>query len=160
MAARPLRPTLAVGAVIFDGDGRVVLVQRGKPPLEGRWTLPGGSVELAESLQEATAREAAEETGLIVDVGPLVEIYEHVSTDPDGVIEFHYVILDYVCRLTGGTLRAASDARDAAFAAEADFDRYRVSPATRAVIDRARRVKWSEPGHLLPRLTRVVRDAR
>jgi 8-oxo-dGTP diphosphatase len=132
-------PVLAVGAVVFDEAGRVVLVKRGKPPLEGRWTLPGGSVEVGETLAEATAREVIEETGLVVDVGPLVEVYEHRSSI-DGALAFHYVILDYVCRLVGGTLAPGSDARDAAFVDADAFAHYDLTAATRRVIEQARGV--------------------
>lgn len=156
MSERPLRPVLAIGAVMFDDDGRVVLVQRGKAPLEGRWTLPGGSVELAEPIRAAVARETQEETGLVVEVGPLVEVYEHVSHGADGLLAFHYVILDYACRIMGGVLAAGSDARDAAFVAPADFDRYRVNDATRGVIARARAVDWSERNLATARLTPIV----
>lgn len=138
MTAPLTRPTLAVGAVIFDEGGRVALVCRGKPPLAGTWTLPGGSVELAESVREATAREVLEETGLVVEVGPLVEVYEHVSRGTDESVTFHYVILDHLCWSTGGTLQAGSDAAAAAFVAAHDFDAYNVGTATRSVVARAR----------------------
>lgn len=141
-------PVVAVGGVVFDEAGRVVLVKRGKPPLEGRWTLPGGAVEAGESLADATAREVLEETGLIVEVGPLVEVYEHRSSI-DGALAFHYVILDYVCRPAGGRLVAGSDAHDARFLGPEQFDAYDLTAATREVIQRARAVlgehDWTGP---------------
>jgi ADP-ribose pyrophosphatase YjhB (NUDIX family) len=158
MAASPVRPTIAVGAVILDEAARVVLVRRSKPPLAGCWTIPGGAVEIAEPLAAAAEREALEETGLDVEVGPLVEVHEHVSSDAAGQIEFHYVILDYVCRIRGGSLAAGSDAADAVFVAEADLDQYLVNDATRAVVRRALEVRWPEPGRHPARLTRNVPD--
>jgi ADP-ribose pyrophosphatase YjhB (NUDIX family) len=137
IAASVVRPTLAVGAVIFLHDG-VVLVRRAKPPLAGHWTLPGGSVELAETLAEATVREVVEETGLAVTVRGLVDVYEHVSRDPEGTVVFHYVILDYLCDQQGGVLSAGSDASGVAAVREGDFDRYGVDEATRRVVARAR----------------------
>jgi 8-oxo-dGTP diphosphatase len=153
----PIRPTVAVGAVIFVGE-KVVLVRRAKAPLAGHWTLPGGSLELGETLAQATAREAAEETGLHVSVGGLVEIYEHVSHDADQAIAFHYVILDYLCAPTGGALAAGSDASDVAAVAESDFDSYGVNEATRRVIRRARLISSAEPGRGSFRLSPVVHD--
>ena len=145
-APGPVRPMLAVGAVIFDGDA-VVLVQRAKAPLAGHWTLPGGSVEVGETLAQAVVREVAEETGLIVTAGDLVEVYEHVSTADDGGILFHYVILDYLCHATGGQLSAGSDALAAAFVPVSEFDRYAVNEATRRVIGLGRRKAGErEPG--------------
>jgi ADP-ribose pyrophosphatase len=155
--AHMVRPTVAVGAVIFVED-KIVLVRRAKAPLAGHWTLPGGSLETGETLAEATAREAAEETGLQVSVHGLVEIYEHVSHAADGEIAFHYVILDYLCEPVGGVLAAGSDASDVAAVAEADFDRYRVNDATRRVVRQARLLAGAEHGSHAFRLKPVVHD--
>jgi len=102
-------PVVAVGAFVFDRDGRVLLVQRGRPPGEGLWTVPGGRLEPGETLVQGVAREVREETGLIVEVGVLACVVEHIS---DG---YHYVILDYLARPIGGTLAAATDVTDAKF---------------------------------------------
>src|SRR3977135_2354347 len=109
----PERPIVAVGAVIVDGD-RVLLVKRGQEPLKGEWSLPGGAVEIGETLEEAIRREVREETCLDVEVGPIVDVLDRIRYDPDGRIKFHYVLVDFLCRPLGGTLQGASDAEEAA----------------------------------------------
>jgi len=104
----PAAPLVGVGAVIVD-SGRVLLVQRGTEPALGRWSIPGGLVEVGESLSEAAAREAREETGLQVQPIELIELLDRIHRDGDRV-RYHYVIADYLCRVVGGTLNAASDA--------------------------------------------------
>jgi 8-oxo-dGTP diphosphatase len=104
----PSCPLIGVGAVVVHED-RVLVVQRGNPPLKGHWTLPGGVLELGETLAEGVAREVREETGLIVEPVELVELLDRIHKQDDR-IQFHYVIADYLCRVTGGALLAASDA--------------------------------------------------
>src|SRR5512140_3693988 len=104
---------VGVGAVIVDDGGRVLLVQRGQPPLLGEWSLPGGAVEVGETLAAAIQREVFEETGLVVAVGPIVEVLDRMHADVDGRVEYHYVLVDYLCSVAGGQLRADSDAADA-----------------------------------------------
>jgi 8-oxo-dGTP diphosphatase len=104
----PEVPLVGVGAVVVD-ENRVLLVRRGHEPLKGRWSLPGGLLELGESLQDGVVREVREETGLIVEPVELVELLDRIHRD-DERVRFHYVIADYLCRVTGGALRAASDA--------------------------------------------------
>ncbi|MCC7009267.1 MAG: NUDIX hydrolase [Acidobacteria bacterium] len=132
----PDRPIACVGAVILAGDG-VVLVRRGHPPLVGRWTLPGGALDLGESLRDGVRREAREETGLTVDVGPLVDVVDHVSTDEDGRLEYHYVIVDYLCRVLDGVLTPGDDVDDARLVETTKLDAYALSRAATAVIRRA-----------------------
>ncbi len=133
---RPSRPVLGAAAVIIH-DGRVVLIRRGQPPDAGEWSIPGGAVELGESVEAALRREVREETGLEVAVGELLEIYERVERDADGAVRFHFVVLDYRCATVGGTLAAGDDAADVALADPADLDPYALADSVRRVIARA-----------------------
>ncbi len=107
----PASPFIGVGAVIIDGD-RALLIRRGQPPLLGEWSLPGGVLECGESLHDAAVREAREETGLTVEVLELLGVYERVIHDAEGRVQYHYVLLDYLCRRVSGELKAASDAAE------------------------------------------------
>ncbi len=104
----PVSPLVCVGAVIVD-HGRVLVVRRGTEPMKGRWTIPGGLIEVGEALTDAVVRETREETGLQVDPIELVELLDRIHRE-DGRVRYHYVIADYLCRVVGGTLGAASDA--------------------------------------------------
>jgi ADP-ribose pyrophosphatase YjhB (NUDIX family) len=104
----PEAPLVGVGAVVVH-EGRVLLVRRGHEPLKGRWSLPGGLLELGESLTAGAAREVLEETGLVVEPVELVELLDRIHRLQERV-RYHYVIADYLCRVTGGTLKAGSDA--------------------------------------------------
>jgi ADP-ribose pyrophosphatase YjhB (NUDIX family) len=111
----PDSPLVGVGAVIVDsqsGNPRVLLIQRGTPPLLGEWSLPGGVLECGETLREAVAREAHEETGLVVETGEMLGVYERIIRSDDGRVRYHYVLLDFLCRAVGGDLKAGSDAAD------------------------------------------------
>jgi len=118
----------------------VLLVKRGHEPLKGQWSLPGGRVELGESLEEAVAREVLEETGLIVAVGPVVEVLDRVHRGPDGGIEHHFVIIDYLCRCRGGQLASASDADAARWVPVGELAAYRITEQAAAVIAKARQM--------------------
>jgi mutator protein MutT len=122
--------------VVLDGD-RVLLVKRAHEPLKGEWSLPGGAVELGETLEKAIAREVREETGLDVDVGPMVDVLDRLRYDPDGRVKYHYVLVDFLCRPSGGVLCCASDAEAAEWAALADLARYALADATIGVIGKA-----------------------
>jgi 8-oxo-dGTP diphosphatase len=117
----PQSPIVAVGAVILDGD-RIVLVQRNREPSWGLWAFPGGAVELGESIHEAVRREALEETGLIVEVGEVATVIDHIVCDAQGQVLYHYIIIDYLARPVGGTLRAGSDVSDVRWATLADVE--------------------------------------
>jgi mutator protein MutT len=142
--AFPDRPVIGVGAVIFDA-GRVLLVRRGHAPLEGEWSLPGGAVETGETLEAALIREVREETGLDVAVSRLVEVVDRIHRLPDGRVEYHYVVVDYVC-VPGGTQPIpGSDAADVRWVALPELDDYGLSPTARAVINKALAVRPDDP---------------
>ena len=130
----PDRPIVGVGAVVVS-DEKVLIVKRGHEPRKGEWSLPGGIVELGETLVEACKRELKEETGLDVDVGEVVEVFDRVHRR-DGRIQYHFVIVDYLCRPIGGTLSAADDAEDAAWVAADEIERYGVNEFAARVIRR------------------------
>jgi ADP-ribose pyrophosphatase YjhB (NUDIX family) len=132
----PKRPIVGVGGLILDGQS-IVLVQRGKEPLLGYWTIPGGAVEAGESLDLALRREVAEETGLIVEPGPLVTIFERITPDDAGRTKYHYVLADYLCFVTGGELRAGSDVTDARWVRRSDLPQVQLTSGTLAVIEKA-----------------------
>ena len=133
MREYPERPIVGVGAVVFDGD-RVLLVRRGHEPLKGEWSLPGGAVEAGETLEAAVAREVLEETGLEVEVGPMIDVLDRISVDPDGRVRYHFVLIDYLCRPIGGTLCCATDAADATWAAVDNLARFALAEATLQMI--------------------------
>jgi 8-oxo-dGTP diphosphatase len=132
----PDRPVVGVGAVVLD-QHRVLLVKRGHAPLKGQWSLPGGGVEAGETLEEAAAREVLEETGVTIEVGPIVEVLDRISRDVDGRVEHHFVLVDFVARPTGGVLRSASDADDAQWVPLSELEKYEVAPVTVGVIRKA-----------------------
>jgi len=131
-----------VGGVLIR-DGKVLLIRRGKPPLYGRWVVPGGTVELGESLEQALVREMREETGLEVVPLEVLTVFDRIERDGDRVV-YHYVIVDYLCRWLGGEARAASDALEAAWAALDDLPRYDLpQKALEVVQDAFRKVSVS-----------------
>jgi 8-oxo-dGTP diphosphatase len=147
----PERPVVGIGGVIID-RGRTLLIRRGSEPLRGEWSIPGGTLELGETLEEGVARELLEETGIAVRVIDLIEVFDRIYAE-DGTIaaqirkkpRFHYVIVDYLCERIGGEPRAGSDVTDVAFAREDELAKYNLTEtATRILqkafaMDRARR---------------------
>jgi 8-oxo-dGTP diphosphatase len=132
----PLSPLVGVGAVIVHG-GRVLLVRRGTEPLRGQWSLPGGLVEVGEALTAALVREVREETGLMVEAVELVELLDRIYREGDR-IRYHYVIADYLCRVVGGSLQAASDASDVRWVQRAEWNSHSalsLDPITVRVIE-------------------------
>ena len=108
----PDAPLVGVGAIIIEHD-RVVLVKRGHPPLLGEWSIPGGVVEAGETLREAAVREVLEETGLRVEVGVLLGVYDRILRDADERTLYHYVLIDFLCRRIAGEPQAACDTAEA-----------------------------------------------
>jgi mutator protein MutT len=132
----PDRPMIAVGGILVHGQS-VLLVQRAHAPAEGEWSLPGGVVEVGESLEAAVAREIREETGLDVRVGPIVEVLDRITSDPNGRVAYHYIIIDYLCHVCGGTLQTMSDAAEARWVRRRDLSQYVLTTGLSAVIDKA-----------------------
>ena len=132
----PDRPLLGAGAVIIRGD-EVVLVRRAHPPRLGEWSIPGGLVELGETLRQAAEREAVEETGLVVDAGDVLEVFESITPDAQGKISFHYVVVDFLCKPKSGELRAGGDASEARWVARSGLNEMNLSETTLRVLQKA-----------------------
>jgi len=132
----PERPIVGVGGVVIS-DGRALLIKRGHPPLAGQWSIPGGTLEVGETLLEGVRRELAEEAGLEVRVLELIEVFERIFQDEAGKIQYHFVILDYLCEAVSGTAQAGSDVADVAWASEAELEQYLLTPAATRVIRKA-----------------------
>jgi ADP-ribose pyrophosphatase YjhB (NUDIX family) len=132
----PARPVPGVGALVID-NGKILLVERGREPLKGYWSLPGGAVETGERLEDALRREVREETGLEVDIVHLIEVFERIMKGEDGVAEYHYILIDYICLPSGGTLAASDDASRAAWFAEDEVGALKITPGTPGVIAKA-----------------------
>lgn len=135
----PKRPILGVGAIVLRDDC-VLLVERGREPLKGYWSLPGGVVETGERLEEAIRREVREETGLEVETCGVVEVFERIMRDDAGVAEYHYVLVDYLCHVTGGVLEACDDASCVEWAPRAALNGYKITEGTIPVIEKAFRL--------------------
>lgn len=129
----PEAPLVGVGAIIIDGD-RVALVKRGNPPLQGKWSIPGGVLEVGETLRKAAVREALEETGLTVEPGELLGVFERFLPDPEGRMQYHYVLIDFLCRRMAGELRAGDDADEVRWFRRADLAELELSRETKEVI--------------------------
>ena len=146
----PARPIVGVGAVVYvtRGDAAaldlpasgVILVRRGHQPLAGEWSLPGGTLEVGETLETAIAREVAEETGLTVQVGPVIDVFDRIMLDDRGRVQYHFVLVDYLCRPAGGTLRAGSDAADVTIADPETLEPFRLTDKASSVIARGVRM--------------------
>ena len=129
----PNRPILGVGALIFRGDS-ILLVERGKEPLKGYWSLPGGVVEVGETLESAVRREVLEETGIGIEILKVLEVFERITPDAEGRAEYHYVLIDYLCRASEGEARPMSDAASVAWVRRDELDRYQITEGSPPVI--------------------------
>jgi ADP-ribose pyrophosphatase YjhB (NUDIX family) len=132
----PDRPYVGIGAVIVH-EGRVVLVKRRFDPLAGQWSIPGGAVEAGETLDACVAREMAEETGFVVEVGPVVEVLDRITRDEEGRVLYHFVLIDYLCWPIGGELQAGSDVAEAVLAEPSELAQYALTEKATSVIERA-----------------------
>jgi mutator protein MutT len=136
---------VGVGGVVIHNE-RALLIRRGSAPLEGEWSIPGGMLEIGETILEGVRRELLEETAIEVRVLDLIEVFERVTRDDEGRLKYHFVILDYLCQVVRGEARAGSDVTDVAWARETDLAGYSLTPtATRVIqkafeIERARKV--------------------
>jgi len=129
----PDLPLVGVGAVIVR-EGRVVIVQRGTEPLKGQWSIPGGALEVGETLRQCAVREAKEETGLEIEAGEVLEVFDAIYRETDGRIQYHYVLIDFVCRMVGGELKAGGDAVQAKWVTWEDLAEYQMAETARRVI--------------------------
>lgn len=139
----PDRPVVGVGGVLIE-DGRTLLIKRGSEPLLGQWSIPGGTLELGESLQDGVAREMLEETGLEVRVLDMIEVFDRIFLEPEANIvngkprpKYHYVIVDYLCERLNGTAKAGSDVTDIAFATEEELVKFHLTPTAMRVLRNA-----------------------
>lgn len=132
----PDRPIVGVGAVIVQ-DRRVIVVRRNTEPLRGEWSIPGGVVELGETLRAAAAREALEETGLIVEATEVLEVFDGIYSDASGRIQYHYVLIDFICRPAGGELHAGTDADEVRWVREDELDTLHMQANTVRVLRKA-----------------------
>jgi ADP-ribose pyrophosphatase YjhB (NUDIX family) len=133
----PPRPVLGVGALIFKGD-RILLIERGKEPLKGQWSLPGGAVETGERIEDALIREMLEETGLEVMPTRIAVVFERIMHDAKNLPEYHYLLIDFFCEIRGGSLRAGDDCSNAAWFTFDEVEGLPITVGTREVIRAAR----------------------
>jgi ADP-ribose pyrophosphatase YjhB (NUDIX family) len=146
----PPRPIVGVGAVVVTPGG-VVLVRRRLEPLAGQWNLPGGVVEVGETLRAAIVREVFEETSLIAEPGPIIDVFDRILYDEAGKVRYHYVLVEFLCRQTGGALQHGTDVSEAVVADPVHLDAYHLTPTAVAVIERGLAIARGEsPGLARP----------
>jgi ADP-ribose pyrophosphatase YjhB (NUDIX family) len=129
----PELPLVGVGAIIIEDD-RVLLVKRAHPPLQAQWSIPGGVLEVGELVREAAVREAREETGLIVESGELLGVYDRVLRNLEQRVQYHYVLIDFLCRRVAGELQAADDAAEVGWFARHELPALNLAEDTQDVI--------------------------
>ncbi|HLH05839.1 MAG TPA: NUDIX hydrolase [Terriglobales bacterium] len=132
----PDRPLVGVGGVILH-EGRALIVQRGKPPRQGEWTVPGGMLEIGETLRSGVQREVLEETGLVVTAGEVLDVFDSIHRDPEGRTQYHYVLVDFLCTWVSGELQAASDVAQARWITREELDSMPLIGFTAQVIRKA-----------------------
>ena len=143
----PLAPILGVGGLVFD-QGHVLLVKRGSQPAKGAWSIPGGKLHLGEAISDGVARELLEETGLVVEVGELVAVYERLPRPGSLGANAHYVVLDYICEATGGLLRAGDDADEVRWFPVRDLGDLHLTSGAATVIRKGHRMVTGQQGRL------------
>jgi ADP-ribose pyrophosphatase YjhB (NUDIX family) len=131
----PELPLVGVGAIIIQND-RVVLVKRAHPPIQGQWSIPGGVLEVGELVREAAIREAREETGLIVEPADLLGVYDRILRNEEQRVQYHYVLVDFLCRPVGGELQAASDATEVRWFTREELPALKLAEDTQDVIEK------------------------
>ena len=146
----PDQPIIGVGAIIFK-EATVLLVRRGQEPAKGAWSLPGGAVEVGETLEAALVREVMEETALTVEVLGITAVLERIYRDGQGQVPYHYVLIDYLCRYLSGSLKVGSDVTAGAFVSLSELAAYQLASYTAATIQRA----WEhyQQGNYLPKFS-------
>jgi len=132
----PERPMVGVGGVVIR-DERALLIRRGSAPLEGEWSIPGGMLEIGETILDGVQRELLEETAIEVKVLDLIEVFERLTRDEAGKLKYHFVILDYLCEAVRGEARAGSDVTDVAWARAEELDAYSLTTTATRVIQKA-----------------------
>jgi len=144
----PSQPIVGVGAIILNQD-KILLVKRGVEPGRGRWSIPGGAVELGERLHEALKREVGEECGLDVEVDRLMDVVENIIPDENGRLRFHYVVLDFLARLRGGNLKPASDVADARWVPLDQVEAYDLTKTFRSFFEKHKKELYTKVWNLV-----------
>jgi len=141
----PEQPIIGVGAVIVEGD-RVLLVRRATEPLKGEWSVPGGMLELGEKLRDGVRREALEETGLQVEPGAVLDVFDSIFADKQGRTQYHYVLIDFRCRRLSGEAAAGSDVSEVRWVGEAELAGMRLRETTEQVVRKGLDRAWRDRG--------------
>lgn len=136
--AYPPQPRVGVGAVVLDPMHRILLVQRANPPAQHQWGLPGGLVQLGETLHDALHREIREECGIAIRIADFIGLYEPIIRDQEDRVAYHYVVVDYLCHWVQGDLQPGDDAQAVAWASPRNLERYELAAAARQMIAAAR----------------------